>query len=171
MKLIKLQGELNTTFVEACENIMSAFRDNLKALMEEHVVGEQLVFNTDQSALYFKRFPCTTIIAKYQSNYVKVTKSVKSKDRITEMVCKYINGKKFPMAYVGKSKQPKCFKNADGNGSNHRYTSNKTVWFNRGVTQWWFQYLFSPCFNESFKVDYNEESHCIMIMDGCSAHN
>ena len=43
---------------------MSAFRDNLKSLMEEREVGEELDFNTDQSALYFKRFPCTTSIAK-----------------------------------------------------------------------------------------------------------
>ena len=90
LKLINLQGELNKTSVEACENFMSAFRDNLKAVMEEHDISEELVFNEDRSALYFKHFPCTTIIANDQSNYVKGTKSMKPKDRITEMVCKYI---------------------------------------------------------------------------------
>ena len=70
LKLINLQGELNKTSVEACENFMSAFRDNLKALMEDHDIGEELVFKVDQSNLYFKRFPCTTIISKEQSHYV-----------------------------------------------------------------------------------------------------
>ena len=70
LKLINLQGELNKTSVEACENFMSAFRDNLKALMEDHDIGEELVFKADQSNLYFKRFPCTTSISKEQSHYV-----------------------------------------------------------------------------------------------------
>ena len=71
MKIMNLQGELNTISVEACENSMSAFRDNLKSLMEQHDVGEELGFDADQSALYFKSFPCTTIIAKDQSNSFK----------------------------------------------------------------------------------------------------
>ena len=60
--------------VEACKNFMSAFRDNLKELMEDQDGGDELVFNADQSALYFKRFPCTTIIAKEQSNSIKGNK-------------------------------------------------------------------------------------------------
>ena len=116
--------------------------------MEEHDIGEKLVFTADQSALYFKCFPCTTIIAKEQSNSVKGKNSMKSKDRITEIVCTSIRRKNFPMAYVVHSKQPKCFRNDYGDEFNHRYTSNKMVWFNRGVTQWWFQDVFSPWFNE-----------------------
>ena len=54
--------------------------------MEEHAVGEELVFNADQSDLYFKRFTCTTIIAKEQYNSVEGKKSMKYKDSITEMV-------------------------------------------------------------------------------------
>ena len=34
LKLIKMQGELNTMSVEACEHFMSELRDKLKALME-----------------------------------------------------------------------------------------------------------------------------------------
>ena len=71
------------------------------------------------------------------------------------MVCTYIRGKKCTIAYVGNSKKPKCFRNADDDEFNHRYTSNKTAWFNSGVTQWWFQDVFAPWFNESFRVDDN----------------
>ena len=80
---------------------------------------------------------------------------MKSKDRITEIVCAYSRGKKCPMAYVGKSKQPNCFRNSDENEFNHRYTGNKTAWLNRGVAQWWFQDVFPPWFNESFRVGDN----------------
>ena len=44
MKLIRLQGGLNTMSVETFENYMSTFRDNLESFMEEHDVGEELVF-------------------------------------------------------------------------------------------------------------------------------
>ena len=64
------------------------------------------------------------------------------------MVCTYSCGKKFPMAYVGQSNQPKRFINTDDDELNNRYTSNKTAWLNCGVTQWWFQDVFSPWFNE-----------------------
>ena len=123
--------------------------------MEDQDGGDELVFNADQSALYFKRFSCTTIIAKEQSNSVKGKKSMKSKDRFTEMVCISSRVKICPVAYVENPKQPKCFRNSDGDEFNHRYTSNNTAWFNCGVTQWWFQDLFAPWFNESFRVDDN----------------
>ena len=51
--------------------------------MEEHDVGEELIFNADQSALYFKRFSCTTMIEKQKSSYVNGTESMRSKYRIT----------------------------------------------------------------------------------------
>ena len=64
LKLINMKGGFNKMSLEKCENVMYAFLDNFKASMEEHGVGEELVFNADKIALYFKRFPCTTIIAK-----------------------------------------------------------------------------------------------------------
>ena len=69
---------------------------------------------------------------------------MKYKYRITEVVLTSSHGKKCPMAYVEKSKQPNCFINYDDNEFNHRYTSNKIAWFNCGVTQWWLQDVSAP---------------------------
>ena len=69
--------------------------------MEEHDIGEDLVFSAYQSALYLKRFPCTTIITKEQSNSVKGKRLIKPKYRITEMLCTSSRGEKSPMEYVG----------------------------------------------------------------------
>ena len=60
------------------------------------------------------------------------------------MVYTSIRRNKCPMAYVGKSNQPKYFRNAGGDEFNHRYTSNTTAGFNCGVMQWWFQDVFAP---------------------------
>ena len=48
--------------------------------------------------------------------------------------------------------------------------SNKTVWFNKGVTRWWFHDVFVPWFRREFRRDDNADSNCVVILDGCSAH-
>ena len=53
----------------------------------------------------------------------------------------------------------------------NRYTSNKTAWFNRGVTEWWFRDIFITWFCRKFRQDEDANANCIMILDGCSAHN
>ena len=149
LSIMKLQGELNSMSDEAYENLIVGFRQELKDLMQEHNVREEHVFNGDQSALYFKKFPCTTICAKDRRPFIKGTKAMISKDRITKMVCTSSPGKKCPMAYVGKARNPRCFVNVTAD-LKRRYTRNKTAWFNRGVTEWWFREIFAPCFDEEW---------------------
>ena len=92
---------------------------------------------------------------------------MKDKDRITCMVCTSSHGKKCPLAHVGKSKKPRCF---DDHGVPDHYTSNKTAWFNKHVMRWWFCTVFDPFFRREFRHGQNSEAHCIVILDGCSAH-
>ena len=165
LKVIKMVGEANTISEEDLETLISAFRVDLQGLMEEHNVAEDCVFNADQTGLYFKRFPCTTIAEASKAVDLKGTKAMKDKDRITTMVCTSSTGKKVPMAYVGKSKNPFCFRGHEI----QNYCANDKAWFNMSVTQWWFREVFAPFFVENHRQE--EEKHCIVILDGCSAHN
>ena len=166
LKVIKLHGEANTIVEEAYQEIAEQFRNTLRAKMIEHNVSKEHVFNGDQTGLYFKRFPCTTICSKDRIDHVKGTKAMKSKDRITTMVCSSSGGVKCPLAFVGKTKNPRCF--ADVERPSH-YTSNSKAWFNTEITQWWFQTCFDPFFRRVF-TEQNENLHCIVVLDGCSAH-
>ena len=74
---------------------------------------------------------------------------MKDTDRITSMVCTSAKGIKCSIAYVGRAKCPRCFSGANDEIFK-RYTSNKTVWFNKGVTQWWFSDIFVPWFCRNF---------------------
>ena len=93
---------------------------------------------------------------------------MKDKDRITAMVCTSSDGVKCPIGWVGKSKNPRCFTNQNV----QNYIANEKAWFNKGVTQWWFRDVFDPFFKETYRrgEENDDEAHCIVILDGCSAH-
>ena len=83
------------------------------------------------------------------------------------MVCTSSLGVKVPLAYVGKSNNPRSFA---GKVRPAHYTFNKKAWFNKGVTKWWFETVFIPFFTEHFQTE-EGSTHGIVILDGCSAHN
>ena len=127
LSIMKLHGELNLMSDEAYENLIVGFRQELKDLIQEHNVREEHVFNADQSALYSKGSPCTTICAKDRCPFITGTKAMKSNALITKMVCTSTSlGKKCPMAYVGKARNPRCFVNVTAD-LKRRYTSNKLL--------------------------------------------
>lgn len=163
---VKLQGELNSMSDEAYDRLIGGFRTELKALMDLHNIPKALVFNADQTALYYRRFPCTAICSKERASTTKGTKAMKDKDQITSMVCTSSEGIKCPVGYVGKSKNPRCFLGQQL----PRYTANPTAWFNKGTTVWWFRDVFAPFFNAEFRTGDNVDAHCCVILDNCSAH-
>jgi hypothetical protein len=87
LKCIKLVGEANTLSEEAYQEVIAESRDSLHDLMETHNVPASHVFNANQTGLYYRRFPCTTICQASRVQHVKGTKAMKDKDRITAMVC------------------------------------------------------------------------------------
>ena len=44
------------------------------------------------------------------------------------------------------------------------------MWFDKGVTQWWFRDVFATFFEENFNIGDDIEVHCIVIIDVCRAH-
>ena len=167
LKCMKLVGEGNTLSEEVLNEKITEFRLKLKQVMDDNDVSPSCVFNADQTGLYFKRFPSTTICEEVKRREMKGTKSMKDKDRITAMVCTSSLGVKVPLAYVGKSNNPRCF---SGKVRPSHYTYNKKAWFNMGVTKWWFESVFIPFFSEHFESE-GVDTHGVVILDGCSAHN
>ena len=72
-KCLKLVGEANTLSEEELNEKISGFRIKLKELMDDNDVPPSCVFNADQTGLYFKRFPCTTICEERRRSDIKGT--------------------------------------------------------------------------------------------------
>ena len=90
---IRLQGEGGTMPDDEVNALMIEFSGRLKTLMEKYNVTDEYIFNADQTALYYKRFPSSTVASKENVKDMKDTKAMKSKDRITQMVCTSSVGK------------------------------------------------------------------------------
>ena len=61
---------------------------------------------------------------------------MKSKDRVTLMVCTSADGQKQPLTVIGKAKKPHCFALCD-NKPPLPYKNEKNAWFDKNIMHWW----------------------------------
>lgn len=91
------------------------------------------------------------------------------KDRITFMPCCNISGSnKLPLMVVGKSKKPRCFKNAQLPPIHYRGSRN--AWMDRSLFGEWFYECFIPAVRQ-FSSKKGIAPKALLLMDNCSAHH
>ena len=99
--------------------------------------SEDDVFNADETALYYRRFPDKGNCEKG----FDLTGGKKAMDRITALLCTNMSGtEKRPLLVIGKSKHPRSFpKNL--HNLPVEYDSNKKAWMTRDrFTRWLLQW-------------------------------
>lgn len=111
------------------------------------------IYNADETGLYFRALPEHTYMLKNES--AKGCKTIK--ERITILCCANMAGKKEKLLVIGKSKNPRCFKNVRSLPVD--YFSNKNAW----KTTWIFNEWLS-------KWDRNLERKIALLVDNCTAH-
>lgn len=92
---------------------------------------------------------------------------MKSKDRLTIMVCTAADGSKAPLSIIGKSKTPECFRYELDNPSKlpMAYKDQSNAWFDREVTVWWITHVFWPWHVRKFG-----DLKAVLLLDNCSAN-
>nr|XP_006012427.1 PREDICTED: tigger transposable element-derived protein 4-like [Latimeria chalumnae] len=109
------------------------------------------VYNTDETGLYYCALPSGSHVSKKTAHFGGKV----SKDRVTLMVCASMTGKKRPLLFIEKSKNPRCL-----HGVHHLPISN--AWMTAFLFQEWLRE-----WDESLKA----QRHCIaLIVDNCPAH-
>ena len=116
----------------------------LHPMMEEFNVPPERCYNADQTGLFYQKLPNTLYVDKDTKKKPGGSKQMKSKERITLMVCTAASGDKVPLAMVGKAKKPECFKMCTGHIPPMAYTHSSKGWFTRGVTKWWILEVLIP---------------------------
>ena len=92
------------------------------------------VYNCDETGLFFKMLPNRTLATKGED----VHGSKKSKERVTLMLCVNADGSdKIKLTMIGKSQNPRCFKNVDCDMLPVKYTSQKNAWMDHHVYKTW----------------------------------
>ena len=67
-------------------------------------------FNGDQTGLFYSKLPNRTRLDKKAAKEKHGCKQMKDKSRVALMICAAASGEKAPLAMVGKSLKPHCFR-------------------------------------------------------------
>lgn len=117
------------------------------------------IFNADEAALYLETMPDRTL--HFRGVGCKGTKT--RKDRVTMMVCANMDGsEKKQLLIIGKSKNPRCFKNLNINNLPVNYEANTNAWMTTTIMTKWLVEWDEQLAENGRKI--------LLFLDNCSAH-
>lgn len=106
---ITCHGEANDMTEEHRKKIMKKWLKEFHELIEEKKIEPSCLYNADQTGLYYQKLPNRMYVTKKEKRDFKGVKQMKSKTRVTLMVCTSASGEKVPLSVVGNVKKPVCF--------------------------------------------------------------
>lgn len=125
--------------------IMAAWMENeFHPLIKKHEVPLGHIHNGDQTGLFCQKLPNRLHVPEDKKKDFKGSKQMKSKARVAAMVATSADGKKVPLSLVGKCKNPKSFSLCENNNPPMACISQRNVWFNKDVAEWWIRKVFWP---------------------------
>jgi hypothetical protein len=134
---LQMDGEEMEMSLEMQVENKSRFVAKLNTCMEKYNVPFERLYNADQTGLFYNKMPNRIYLDKDKVD-VHGVKQMKSKDRVTPMVCTSVTGEKVPLLMVGTAKQPLCFIFLCPNGQALMvYTDQANAWFTKEVTIYW----------------------------------
>ncbi|KAH9102437.1 hypothetical protein AeMF1_020972 [Aphanomyces euteiches] len=103
-----------------------------KLLLETSHYSKEDIYNMDESALFYKRAPDTTI-SKTATQGLK-----KDKTRITVALAANCSGSdKLPLFFIGKAARPRCFGNKSAEQLRFIYRFNRKAWMTITIFSEW----------------------------------
>lgn len=152
-----LHGEAGSVDAEAISNDMEAIR----AACLNYDIGN--IFNVDETGIFFRLLPHRTYLSTSENRKTaRGTKSMKAKDRVSAYMCTNATGTgKVPMAIIGKSKSPRCFRVAP---CPIKYFSQANAWSDSATFKRWWLEVFLPFIRQWTHLP------VLLLMDGCASH-
>lgn len=92
------------------------------------------IFNADETDLFYRATPDGSLTYKHHN----LVGSKKSMDRVTVLCCCNATGsEKRPLLVIGKSKNPRCFKNLNVSRLSVLYRANSNAWMTAAIFSEW----------------------------------
>ena len=118
------------------------------------------IYNADETALFYQMLPTKTLSFKG----AQCTGSKLSKKRLTVLICANMDGSdRYKPLLIGKSKNPRCFKNQNLKSLPIIYKANKHAWMTAEIWQEWLTSFDSKMLKENRKV--------LLFVDNVSSHH
>ena len=129
IRLAAISGEGNDVDVNTVED----WKKRLPSICEGY--EPRNIFNADETGLFYRALPNKTMAIKGQPN----RGGKNSKERISVLFCCSATGEKIRPFIIGKSKNPRCFK--DKHIPNNMYAANKKAWMTSLLFKMWLDSL------------------------------
>ena len=125
------------------------------------------MYNCDETGLYYRMLPAKTLASRYEK---RAEGMKKQKDRVTLMACSNATGNhKLPLVLIGKSANPRCFKNINKDALPVKYCAQKSAWMNSSIFSDWFINIFVPSVKK-YLHDKNLPVKAILLLDNAPSH-
>jgi len=119
---------------------------------------ERNIFNFDETGLFIKMMPDKS----YAFKRINVKGFKKAKERVSILLGASMIGEKMPLLLIGKSKNPRSFKNKCIDDNFCMYANNKTAWMTKEI----FLNYFTKINSNMIKGNRN----ILVLIDNCTAH-
>lgn len=146
------------------EASVQPFIDKFKQTIEEMDLCPDQVYNADESGLFWRLLPKKTFVHRDEAS---APGRKLAKDRLTFMPCSNASGThKLQMLVVGKSKNPRPFKNVN---LPVLYANQTKGWMTKTLFSEWFHSNFVPSVKKFLK-EQNLSQKALLILDNCPGH-
>ncbi|XP_035680164.1 tigger transposable element-derived protein 4-like [Branchiostoma floridae] len=116
---------------DVSEEVTESWKERLPQICEGYDARD--IFNMDESGLYYRASTDKTLYAKGDD----CSGGKRSKDRVTIAYCANLLGEKEKPIVIGKSKNPRCFKNVDKDNLPVHYYNSRTAWMTGFIFEDW----------------------------------
>ena len=160
---LSLQGEKVSSDASAVE----PFKQGLKEFIERQHLTLQQLYNCDETGLYYRMLPAKTLACRSER---EASGMKKMKERVTLMACSNATGMhKLPLVVIGKSANPRCFKNVNKKALPVHYCSHKSAWMECKIFTDWFHYQFVPAVTKYLK-EKGLTVKALLLLDNAPSH-
>ena len=134
------------------------FIQDFQAFVREGGYSLHQVFNCDKTGLHYKLLPQKSLAAHFEKT---------QKERVTSSNAS--GTIKLPLLLIGKSKNPRCFKNVSRDSLPIVYTNQSNAWVNTALFTEWFHQHFVPTVQDKLR-EIGCEPKAVLLLENCSAH-
>lgn len=157
---LEIQGEKMSANVDAA----NSFKDDFKKKLNENNYDLDFVYNADETGLNWKSLPSKSLASR-RENSAPGYKT--SKERVTILVCANATGThKIPLLLIGKSKNPRCFKNIR---VPLIYKNQKSAWMNSEIFTDWYDNTFIPEVKRR-QNEIGKQGNVLLLLDNAPTH-
>ncbi|XP_028678617.1 jerky protein homolog-like [Erpetoichthys calabaricus] len=161
---VKINGEIKSADTVAAEEFIPKFQQ----FIEEQQLTEEMIYNADETGLYYKILPDRTLAMKKDKTTKEGYKQIK--DRVTMLFCcNWTGHHKLTPLCIGKFGSPRCFHNINMSSLPLDYDHSKNAWMTAAIFEKWFHQTFIPDIRRHLRSKGMEPRACLLL-DNCPAH-